>query len=87
MILFQLLAAVVFSLALWIRFEEDFKHWVFELNMQLYWTGVYILLAASCLIMIISFFGCCGAIMENPCMLTTVCDEGTRKMTHGRVYR
>lgn len=35
--------------------------------------GVYILIAAGALIMVVGFLGCCGAIRESPCMLGTVC--------------
>lgn len=35
--------------------------------------GVYILIAAGALIMVVGFLGCCGAIRESPCMLGMVC--------------
>lgn len=34
--------------------------------------GVYILIAAGALMMIVGFLGCCGAIKESPCMLGLV---------------
>lgn len=34
--------------------------------------GVYILIAAGALMMVVGFFGCCGAIQESPCMLGLV---------------
>uniref|UniRef100_A0A3B4WSR0 CD9 molecule n=1 Tax=Seriola lalandi dorsalis TaxID=1841481 RepID=A0A3B4WSR0_SERLL len=33
------------------------------------WFGVYILIAAGALMMVVGFLGCCGAIKESPCML------------------
>lgn len=35
-------------------------------------TGVYILIAAGALMMVVGFLGCCGAIKESPCMLGLV---------------
>lgn len=35
--------------------------------------GVYILIAAGALMMVVGFLGCCGAIQESPCMLGMVC--------------
>lgn len=34
--------------------------------------GVYILIAAGALMMVVGFLGCCGAIRESPCMLGLV---------------
>lgn len=34
--------------------------------------GVYILIAAGALMMVVGFLGCCGAIKESPCMLGLV---------------
>lgn len=34
--------------------------------------GVYILIAAGALMMVVGFLGCCGAIQESPCMLGLV---------------
>lgn len=34
--------------------------------------GVYILIAAGALMMLVGFLGCCGAIKESPCMLGLV---------------
>merc|ERR1711970_1401863 len=44
--------------------EDDF-------NIHIYTSAAYILLVVSFLIVLISFFGCCGAIKENKCMLGT----------------
>lgn len=35
------------------------------------------IIVAGCVTTIISFFGCCGAIKENPCMLNTVSVDDT----------
>lgn len=41
--------------------------------------GVYILIAAGALMMVVGFLGCCGAIKESPCMLGLV--SGSRPLT------
>lgn len=37
--------------------------------------GVYILIGAGALMMVVGFLGCCGAIQESPCMLGLVCNS------------
>lgn len=64
-----LLAIAIFALGLWARYEWDFKHFIYELHLEAFWTGIYILIVTSGIVMVISFFGCCGAIMENPTLL------------------
>ncbi|CAI9610426.1 unnamed protein product [Staurois parvus] len=34
-----------------------------------FYTGVYILIGAGALMMLVGFLGCCGAIQESECML------------------
>ena len=34
--------------------------------------AVYVIIAAGALLVVVGFFGCCGAIKENRCMLGTV---------------
>ncbi|KAI9552592.1 hypothetical protein GHT06_020457 [Daphnia sinensis] len=64
-----LTAVVILTLGLWIRYDWDFKHYILELRLYQFWTGVYILIAAASIVMAISFLGCCGTIMENPTVL------------------
>merc|ERR1711936_502918 len=40
-------------------------------DVTLYTSAAYILVAIAALVLIIAFFGCCGAIKENKCMLGT----------------
>lgn len=68
----QLLAVAIFTLGLWARYEWDFKHFIYELHLEAFWTGIYILVVTSGIVMVISFVGCCGAIMENPMLLGIV---------------
>ena len=63
------MGAIIFALGLWIRFDEDFQKWVKGLGMQHYWTGIYILMFIGLVIMVVSFFGCCGVVTEARWML------------------
>ena len=40
-------------------------------TISLYASAAYILIVISALVLIIAFFGCCGAMKENKCMLGT----------------
>lgn len=53
-----------------------------ESNMLFLWSeGVYILIAAGALMMVVGFLGCCGAIKESPCMLGLVSHSGSLSET------
>ncbi|XP_076848983.1 CD9 molecule a isoform X2 [Brachyhypopomus gauderio] len=69
-LLFWLAGTGVFAVGLWLRFDPKTKN-LFEGDSSPYvfYTGVYILIAAGALMMVVGFFGCCGAIQESPCML------------------
>ena len=43
-----------------------------ELSSVKYVTGSIIIIAVGAIIAVIAFFGCCGAIKENRCLLGTV---------------
>ena len=62
----------VCTLGVWIRCDWDFKHIIHQLEMYQFWTGAYVLIAASVIVMVLSAFGCCGAITENPALLGLV---------------
>ncbi|CAJ0959102.1 unnamed protein product [Ranitomeya imitator] len=40
-----------------------------DTNANSFYTGVYILIGAGALMMLVGFLGCCGAIQESECML------------------
>lgn len=48
--------------------------------------GVYILIGAGALVMLVGFFGCCGAVRESQCLLgsvsTNVLECSTKAETH-----
>jgi len=60
----------VCTIGVWIRCDWDFKEYVHQLEMYHFWTGAYILIAASVIVMVLSAFGCFGAITENPFILS-----------------
>nr|BAI87827.1 CD9 antigen [Conger myriaster] len=68
--LFWLAGTAVFAVGLWLRFDNKTKG-LFEGEEapSVFFTGVYILIAAGALMMVVGFLGCCGAIQESPCML------------------
>ena len=61
----QIVGAMMFIMTVWIRAEPGFEEWVQILNIYVYYVGIYILIAASVIVMIVSFLGCCSALMEH----------------------
>ncbi|CAL8089441.1 unnamed protein product [Orchesella dallaii] len=64
-----LLGLTLFCLSVWMRFEGEVRTWISELGMYQYWTGLYILMAASIIIVLISICGCGGTLTANPALL------------------
>ncbi|XP_062403821.1 CD9 molecule a isoform X1 [Sardina pilchardus] len=68
--IFWLAGSAVFAVGLWLRFDAKTKGlFEGEGSPSVFFTGVYILIAAGALMMVVGFLGCCGAIQESPCML------------------
>jgi len=77
------LGVAVFGLGIWVVVDEPSFLDLFDkasdqldgavdgFNVEIYTSAAYILLVVSALVVIISFFGCCGAIKESKCMLGT----------------
>lgn len=55
----------MFGLTVWIRSEPGFDEWVSLLGIYSFYTGIYILIGASIIVMIVAFLGCGSALMEN----------------------
>lgn len=69
-LLFWLAGTGVLAVGLWLRFDPKTKNlFEGESSPYVFYTGVYILIAAGAMMMVVGFFGCCGAIQESPCML------------------
>lgn len=67
---FWIAGTAVLAVGLWLRFDPKTKSlFEGENSPYVFYTGVYILIAAGALMMVVGFFGCCGAIQESPCML------------------
>ncbi|XP_060110267.1 CD9 antigen [Heteronotia binoei] len=66
---FWLAGTAVLAIGLWLRFDSQTKEIFRDDNNTTFYTGVYILIGAGALIMLVGFLGCCGAIQESQCML------------------
>ncbi|XP_049610821.1 CD9 antigen [Syngnathus scovelli] len=68
--IFWLMGSFVLAVGLWLRFDPET---VSLLNgdkaPDTYFIGVYILIGAGSLVMLVGFFGCCGAVRESQCLL------------------
>ncbi|XP_077464536.1 CD9 antigen isoform X2 [Stigmatopora argus] len=55
---------------LWLRFDPETVSLLNgEKAPDTYFIGVYILIGAGSLVMLVGFFGCCGAVRESQCLL------------------
>ncbi|XP_058273335.1 CD9 molecule b isoform X2 [Hemibagrus wyckioides] len=68
--LFWLAGTGVLAIGLWLRFDKKTESlFQVENSPSTFLTGVYILIVAGALMMVVGFLGCCGAIRESQCML------------------
>ena len=68
----QIVGSGMFGLSLWLRVEPGFQEWVDFLHIGEFYIGIDILIVAAVLVIIISFFGCASALMENQLALLVV---------------
>lgn len=52
--------------------EPGFEEWIHILDIYSYYIGIYILIFGSIIVMVVSFLGCCGALMEHTLALFIV---------------
>ncbi|CAL1606266.1 unnamed protein product [Knipowitschia caucasica] len=68
--IFWIMGSFVLAVGLWLRFDPET---VTLLNgdraPDTFFIGVYILIGAGGLVMLVGFFGCCGAVRESQCLL------------------
>ncbi|XP_053339042.1 tetraspanin-2 [Clarias gariepinus] len=68
--IFWLMGSLVLAVGLWLRLENNTVNLLgSEEAPGNFFLGVYILIAAGGLVMLVGFFGCCGAVRESQCLL------------------
>ncbi|KAJ8370357.1 hypothetical protein SKAU_G00103850 [Synaphobranchus kaupii] len=68
--IFWLVGSLVLAVGLWLRFDPDTVSLLNEEGApDTFFIGVYILIGAGGLMMLVGFFGCCGAVRESQCLL------------------
>lgn len=70
--LFWLLGCAILGVGIWVLVDKNFSKYVDNSeHFNMLYTGAYVFIAVGVIIMVVGFFGCCGAIRENQCMLGT----------------
>ncbi|KAG7477808.1 hypothetical protein MATL_G00073480 [Megalops atlanticus] len=67
--IFWLVGSLVLAVGLWLRFDPVVVSLLNEGGPETFFLGVYILIGAGALMMLVGFFGCCGAVRESQCLL------------------
>uniref|UniRef100_A0A3P8P6C6 Uncharacterized protein n=1 Tax=Astatotilapia calliptera TaxID=8154 RepID=A0A3P8P6C6_ASTCA len=66
----QLMGSFVLAVGLWLRFDPETVSLLSgDKAPDTFFIGVYILIGAGGLVMLVGFFGCCGAVRESQCLL------------------
>jgi len=68
-VILWMIGAAIFALCLWLRFEPGLEEWIEKLDIEEFYIGIYILLVASIIIMVVSFIGCISALQESSAAL------------------
>ncbi|XP_076274659.1 tetraspanin 2A [Rhynchophorus ferrugineus] len=64
-----IIGASVFALCLWLRFETGYQEILSLLSATQFYSGIYVLLTASIVIMLVAFLGCLSTLQENSSIL------------------
>ncbi|XP_053492236.1 tetraspanin-2a isoform X2 [Ictalurus furcatus] len=68
--IFWLCGSLVLAVGLWLRFDPNTKSLLNADNApQTFFFAVYILMGVGGIMMLVGFFGCCGAVRESQCLL------------------
>lgn len=67
-----MIGAAIFALCLWLRFEPGLEEWIDKLELHTFYIGIYILVLAGVVMMIVSFIGCLSALQESQFALLLV---------------
>ncbi|KAF5892467.1 CD9 antigen-like, partial [Clarias magur] len=68
--IFWLMGSLVLAVGLWLRLENNTVDLLgSDAAPGTFFLGVYILIAAGGFVMLVGFFGCCGAVRESQCLL------------------
>lgn len=59
-------------MTVWIRSEPGLEEWIRILDVYIFYVGIYILILSGVVVMIVSFLGCCSALMEHSKALVLV---------------
>lgn len=69
---FQMIGVSVIGLCFWLRFQGGIQEWLDILHATDFYIGIYILIIASLVVIIVSFLGCLSALQENGAALLGV---------------
>ncbi|XP_076870301.1 tetraspanin-2a [Brachyhypopomus gauderio] len=67
--MFWLSGSLVLAVGLWLRFDPATTSVLNEDGVPTFFIAVYILIGVGGIMMLVGFFGCCGAVRESQCLL------------------
>ncbi|XP_035671779.1 tetraspanin-2-like [Branchiostoma floridae] len=69
-LIFWLAGIGLLAFGIWLRLDNDIAK-IVSLDLPWFYNATYVLMGVGGFTMIMGFLGCCGAMKENKCMLTT----------------
>lgn len=75
-----MIGASIFALCMWLKFEPGLAEWIEKLELSPFYIGVYVLILASAIMMLISFIGCIAALQENTVTILIVSKKQKEKL-------